>query len=141
MDINLEKLKNKTLQLLSYRPRSISELKFRLDRLTCATPDLINQTIDYFIESGLLNDQKFAEWWVEQRIAHRPKGNLALKSELLQKGVDNSIINSVLLSHNQERELVKKILEKKKITDPQKAYRYLQSRGFTHLQDFISTGD
>ncbi|MEA3355380.1 MAG: regulatory protein RecX, partial [Patescibacteria group bacterium] len=98
MDQALTKLKNKTLKLLSYRPRSTGEIKFRLKRLNYATPALINQTIDYFIDADLLNDQKFAEWWVDQRTTHRPKGNIALKSELIQKGIDHSIINSVLLS-------------------------------------------
>ncbi|MBU1084758.1 MAG: regulatory protein RecX [Candidatus Beckwithbacteria bacterium] len=136
MEKDLERLKNKTLKLLSYRPRSISEIKFCLKRLEYATPALINQTIEYFIDSGLLDDQKFAEWWVDQRTTHRPKGNIALKSELLQKGIDDSIINSVLLDFDQEQELAKKLLEKKKITDKQKAYKYLYSRGFSNLQGF-----
>lgn len=130
-------LKNKTLKLLSYRPRSISEIEFNLRKLDYATPDLINQTIDYFVDAQLLDDQKFATWWVEQRTTHRPKGNIALKSELLQKGIDQSIISSVLLSPEQEQELAKKLLEKKKITNKQKAYKYLYSRGFSspYLQE------
>jgi len=87
--------------------------------------------IDYFIELDMLNDQKFAAWWVEQRSSHRPKGNLALKSELIQKGVDQSNIDSVLLSIDQERALAKKLLKLKKFTDKQKAYQYLYSRGFS----------
>jgi len=131
MEKDLERLKNKTLRLLSYRPRSIFEIKQKLSRLKYATPDLITQTLDYFINASLLDDQKFASWWVEQRTTHRPKGNIALKSELFQKGVDQSIIDSVLLSSEQEKDLAKKLLKSKKITDKQKAYKYLYSRGFT----------
>ena len=131
MEKDLERLKNKTLRLLSYRPRSIFEIKQKLSRLQYANPDLITQTLDYFINASLLDDQKFASWWVEQRTTHRPKGNIALKSELFQKGVDQSIIDSVLLSSEQEKDLAKKLLKSKKITDKQKAYKYLYSRGFT----------
>ena len=111
MEKDLERLKNKTLRLLSYRPRSIFEIKQKLSRLKYATPDLITQTLDYFINASLLDDQKFASWWVEQRTTHRPKGNIALKSELFQKGVDQSIIDSVLLSSEQEKDLAKKLLK------------------------------
>ena len=129
-------LRNKTLKLLSYRPRSINEIKFRLKKLDYATSTLINQTIDYFIQLDLLNDQKFAEWWVNQRIVHHPKGNIALKSELLKKGIQDSIINSVLLSPNQEQKLAKKLLKSKNITNKQEAYKYLYSHGFSNIQNF-----
>ena len=130
-EVDRQKLINKGFKLLSYRPRSISEIKLRLKKLKYATPDLINQTIDYLVETDLLSDQKFASWWVDQRSFHRPKGNLALKSELSGKGIDQSIIESVLLDPDQEQKLAKKALKSKKITDNQKAYRYLYSRGFT----------
>ncbi len=126
-----QKLINKALKLLSFRPRSISEIKFRLKRLKYATPSLTKEVIDYLVNASLLNDQQFATWWVDQRSTHRPKGNIALKSELFQKGVDQSIITSVLLTPSQEKQLAIKLLKSKKITDRQKAYQYLHTRGFT----------
>lgn len=126
-----QKLINKGFKLLSYRPRSVNELKFRLGRYKYATPELVRQTIEYLIDAGLLDDQKFSAWWVDQRTTHRPKGNIALKTELIQKGVDRSIIDSVLLTPDQETKLAKKILDTKNITDKQKAYQYLYSRGFS----------
>jgi regulatory protein len=126
-----QKLINKGLKLLSYRPRSTSEIKLRLQRLKYATSALIDHTIKHLVEIDLLDDYKFASWWVDQRSTHRPKGNLALKSELLQKGVESSIIDQVLLTPDQEQKLAKKIIKSKKITDHQKAYPYLYSRGFS----------
>ncbi len=125
-----QKLINKTLKILSFRPQSIAEIKLKLKKFK-PSASLLNEVIDYFIELDMLNDQKFAAWWVEQRSSHRPKGNLALKSELIQKGVDQSNIDSVLLSIDQERALAKKLLKLKKFTDKQKAYQYLYSRGFS----------
>lgn len=126
-----QKLINKGLKLLSFRPRSVSELKFRLSRYKYATASLVNQALEYLIDTGLLDDQKFAVWWIEQRLNHRPKGNIALKSELIQKGIDQSIIDSVLLTPDQETKLAKKILKTKSIINKQKAYQYLYSRGFS----------
>ena len=126
-----QKLINKGLKLLSYRPRSTSELKFRLSRYKYATPDLVNQTLNHLLDLELLDDQKFASWWVDQRTSHKPKGNIAIKTELIQKGIDRSVIDSVLLSKDQEVKLAKKLVITKKITNKQKTYQYLYSRGFS----------
>jgi len=126
-----QKLINKGLKLLSFRPRSVSEIKFRLSKLKVATPALVKEVLDYLIDTDLLDDHKFAAWWVEQRSNHKPKGNIALKSELFQKGIDQSIIKASLLSSEDEKKLANKSLKSKKIVDRQKAYQYLYSRGFT----------
>ena len=125
-----EKLLNKVLKLLSYRPRSVFEIKLRLKKLTPAVKD-INTVINKLLDEDLLNDQKFADWWVDQRVTHRPKGNIALKSELFKKGIDRDIIDSALLDLTQEKTLAKKLLNSKKITLKQKAYQYLRTRGFS----------
>ena len=111
---------NKAIHLLSFRPRSAAELKQR--GLAAAIPQLI--------ELDLLDDQKFARWWVDQRLAFRPRGNIALKSELIQKGIDREIIESVLLSKEEEISLAKKLLAKKNLDKP-RAQRLLLSRGFS----------
>ena len=115
-----KKLLNKALHLLSYRPRSVAELKQR--GLAAVTPKLI--ALD------LLDDQKFAQWWVEQRIKFNPRGNIALKAELSQKGIDRDIIDSVLLTKEKETSLAKKLLAKKNLGRV-KAQRLLLSRGFS----------
>ena len=124
MKVNTEadpkKQLNKAIHLLSFRPRSAAELKQR--GLAAAIPQLI--------ELDLLDDQKFARWWVDQRLAFRPRGNIALKSELIQKGIDREIIESVLLSKEEEISLAKKLLAKKNLDKP-RAQRLLLSRGFS----------
>jgi len=110
---------NKAVHLLSFRPRSAVELKQR--GLAAAIPKLI--------ELDLIDDQKFARWWVDQRVRLNPRGNIALKTELMQKGIDREIIDSVLLSKDQEIDLAKKLLAKKNLDQP-RAQRFLLSRGF-----------
>lgn len=115
-----EKLLTKALNLLSYRPRSVAEMRRR--GLAAVIPKLI--------ELDLLDDQKFARWWVEQRSRFRPRGRIALKSELFQKGVAREIVESALPTKEQELKLAKKLLAKKKLDKP-RAQRLLLSRGFS----------
>lgn len=116
---DFESLTARALNLLSYRPQSVAEMKTKLKR---SGADLltINQLLDNFIDRGLLDDLKFARWWVDQRVRFRPRGNIALKQELLQKGIDREIIESVLLSKEAEIELAKKVPASKR-----------QARGFS----------
>ncbi len=115
----LEYLTAKALRLLSYRPRSIREIKQRLTK-TNADTNTINRVINNLIDQNLLNDQEFAQWWVDQRVKFRPRGNYALTQELAQKGLARDIIDSVLLSFDAELELAKKLPQSK-----------LSSRGFS----------
>jgi len=111
---------NKAVHLLSFRPRSAAELKQR--GLAAAIPKLI--------ELDLIDDQKFAKWWVEQRCLLNPRGNIGLQAELQQKGIDREIIASVLLSREEESDLAKKLLAKKNLDKP-RVQRFLLSRGFS----------
>lgn len=45
-------------------------------------------------QKGLLNDEEFAFSWVQSR--KKKKGKIALKAELLQKGIDREIVVKVL---------------------------------------------
>lgn len=105
----------KALNLLSYRPRSLTEITTRLYRYG-ADSTTINKVIDYLTETGKLNDLKFAQWWVDQRVTFKPKGNIALRYELSQKGLNSSVINSVLLSYDDELKLARSLPEKKRLS-------------------------
>ena len=125
MKVNTEadpkKQLNKAVHLLSFRPRSAAELKQR--GLGAAIPKLI--------ELDLIDDKKFAQWWVEQRCLLNPRGNIGLQAELQQKGIDREIIESVLLTKDQEVALAKKLLTKKNL-DKSRVQRFLLSRGFSN---------
>lgn len=108
-----EYLTARALRLLSYRPRSIREITQRLTK-TNADTHTINRVINNLIDQNLLNDQEFAQWWVDQRVKFRPRGNYALTQELAQKGIDREIIDSVLLSFDAELALAKKLPQSKR---------------------------
>lgn len=88
----------------------------------------------------LLDDAKFAEWWVRQRTEFQKKGKIALIQELRQKRIDKKIIDEVLNESDiDEVKLAKETLEKnsykwKRYEEPkrkQKMTEFLLRRGFS----------
>jgi regulatory protein len=74
------------LRLLSYRPRSESELRQRLVRRG-APAEVIEATLRRLGELKLVDDEAFARGWAESRDRSSPRGRRLLKHELLAKGV------------------------------------------------------
>jgi len=128
----LSQLLERTLRLLSHRPRSTKEIKDYLKRKE-TRPDLATKLVENLQERGYLDDQEFAVWWLEQRASFRPKGKFALRAELRQKGIAPEIIEPLLekeIGNEVEVSLAKKAVEKKK-GDWQKRAAFLQRRGFS----------
>jgi regulatory protein len=83
------------LLFLSYRPRSLSEIRQNLRKHQLAEA-LIEDTLDRLQQQGLANDEQFARAWVENRNNFRPRSRRALRVELHQKGLDGELIEAVL---------------------------------------------
>ncbi len=66
---------------LTYRPRSISELKATLSQRGFRTVT-IDSVVERFTELGYLNDEEFARRWVANREQIAPRGKRLLKQEL-----------------------------------------------------------
>jgi regulatory protein len=80
---------------LSYRPRSEREVRDRLARRG-HSPSLLDRVVVRLREIGLVDDAAFAEFWVGQRQAHNPRGEMLLRQELLRKGTDREAIGVAL---------------------------------------------
>lgn len=91
-NIILRKAKLKALSLLKFMDRTEAEL---CNKLTEAefTQDIIDKTITYISSFGYLNDERLASAYVRTR--KNSKSKLLIKTELMQKGVDSNIIDSV----------------------------------------------
>ena len=82
----LEKATSLALRFLSYRPRSESEVRRRLE---AKYPVLVAESVVQRLrEQGLLDDTSFAQEWTRSRVSHRPRSAKAIRRELLGKGVD-----------------------------------------------------
>lgn len=126
----------RTLDFLSYRPRSEAEVRRYLQEKQ-VPPAVQEEIIARLERAGLLDDHAFARYWVENREQFKPRGLYALRSELRQKGLSDDIIESVLGSLDEEesayqaaqqRVLRWRCLDYQPFR--QKLGAYLQRRGF-----------
>ncbi|HPX35284.1 MAG TPA: recombination regulator RecX [Mycobacterium sp.] len=83
------------LRLLTVRARSRAELAGRLAKR--GYPDEVTEAVlTRLAEVGLIDDEDFAEQWVQSRQRNAGKGKRALAAELRTKGVDDEVIASAL---------------------------------------------
>jgi regulatory protein len=94
----------RALHFLSYRPRSVDEVRKNLLKHEFAE-DVIADTLSRLEGSGLIGDEQFARAWVENRNTFRPRGKRALTIELRQKGISEDVIRSALAEAGDEQTL------------------------------------
>jgi regulatory protein len=83
------------LRFLEARPRSVAEIRERLQRKEFSE-DAIAAAIERLTGLGMLDDAAFARFWVENRQTCRPRGAGALRDELRRKGVDRAVVETIL---------------------------------------------
>lgn len=135
------KATHRALHFLGYRARSEAEVRARLKRDEWHE-EVIERVIERLREQGFLDDQRFAEMWVEDRSNFRPRGARALRQELRQKGVDKETIETALPDEERESEnavsALRKLLRSKERSwakleerkQREKAIQALMRRGF-----------
>jgi len=86
---------DRAARFLSFRPRSIAEVQRNLSQHDTPEP-VIELAIERLRLMGYLDDEAFARYWLENRTTFKPMGPMALRYELRQKGIADSVINAVL---------------------------------------------
>ena len=81
---------------LAARPRSVMETQRRLRDLGYPHA-LVDSVVNRLQEMNYLDDAAFARAWVESRDRARPRGEAALRRELVLKGIDRHVIDEVLM--------------------------------------------
>lgn len=119
-DERYQKLKDFALRFLSFRPRSHKEIRGRLMQFSIKKgipAKMVEDVIGNLITQGLINDEEFVKWWIEQRRLFRQKGMKAIKMELLQKGVSRETIERITSTatnnKNDEYNLALQVTKKK----------------------------
>jgi regulatory protein len=133
------KIKSDALRLLSFRPRSVAELRQRL-KLKRYPADAIAEVVDALRRQGLLDDEKFAALFTQSRLYGKPVAKRQLETDLKKKGVSKELIGAALagLKDYDEkaaaRELVARRFERMiGVPDEKKKTRifgFLKRRGF-----------
>jgi len=141
------KLYMRALEYSLMRPHSQHELSQYLYRKTRDTltktgsvkkgvsKELTERVFDRIILKGYVNDEAFARYWIENRQLRKGISKRKLQAELASKGVNRSIVESLLSETDRtDEEEIQKIIEKKagRYDDEQKLMSYLARQGFSY---------
>jgi regulatory protein len=133
-----EQAYQRALRLISRRQRSEWELRRYFNRREVS--DLAQDAvIERLKQRKLVDDYAFAEAWIENRNAFRPRGAFALRMELKKKGVPDAIIREALQGFDDQeaaRSAARKGARKWKQSSEREFKRrlggYLRRRGFQY---------
>ena len=135
-----ERAYERCLRFLAYRPRSTAEVRRYLERRELPE-SVIDSAIERLTAANYLDDEAFARFWVSDRERFSPKGPMALRYELRQKGIAEGVIAEVLKSVNTDESAYRAGLSRARrlANQDERAFRqklggHLLRRGFTHEQ-------
>ena len=137
-------IKQRALSFLARRFHSERELLIKL-KSKSYEERLINIVLNELREKSFINDQVFANHFIEEKLKKKRWGKNKIKAALFSKGVSASIIDEVLKSFDSEIDqneaafgLAQKKFEKLKLRESddrklkQKIISFLLSRGFDY---------
>lgn len=132
---------NKALKFLSYRPRSIFEVREYLLKKDIS-PEILERVLHRLAELDFINDKAFGKWWIEQRSNFQLKGQRLIKLELQRKGIARELIEKLFSDNTagiDENGLAEKLALKKferlknlpEFEIKRKLYASLAQKGFS----------
>jgi len=129
---------NAAVHYLSYRPRSESELRERLQQRGF-DGETLEAVVSRLKEQGLVDDMAFAQFWTDNRDSFSPRSQWLTKLELRRKGVANDITDQVVDAINDDDSAYRAALSKARSL-PRSDYQsfrrrlgeYLKRRGFSY---------
>jgi len=144
----IEKLQNQDLmevaytsaiRLLNYRARTEAEIKKKLNEKGFS-PEAVEATLERLRNQGLLNDERFAQDWVDNQSNFRPRGRRLLNMEMRQRGLDDQAIEQALEGAQDEETLAYQAAQRPAQRFAQldwaefrlKLSQFLARRGFTY---------
>jgi regulatory protein len=107
------------LRMLDRQPRTRLELERAMARRGVPS-DVAAAVLDRFTEVGLVDDEAFAQAWVDSRHRGRGLAKRALSSELRRRGVDETVLREAVasVSDDDERAAAVALAERKLRTMP-----------------------
>lgn len=136
----LRKARESALRLLSYRSRSVTEIRRKLVGNNFPE-EVVDEVVEQLSRTGLLDDEKFSRDWVKSRTtSSRPMGRTRLAWELRSKGVEPTMVDEALEDVDEDTEyamalsLASRKMAKSDRNDPSIRNRlssFLRRRGFS----------
>lgn len=94
----------KALMFLNHRQRTSYEIRQKLNEKGFSTSQ-IDETLIKLERAGLVEDEKYAQLWVENRNSFHPRSQRLMRLELLHKGVATEAIEKALAKSAEDAEL------------------------------------
>ena len=138
-----EKTMQRALRLLSYKARTIEEMRRRLLEKDWAEPETVEQVISRLCELNYLNDADYANNFASSRLAMKPLGPTRLRIDLQRRNLPAATVDAALSSaydEHPEEELIDQLISKRvrlkgspvDRDSRNKLIAYLMRRGFSY---------
>lgn len=131
----------RAIHFVEYRPRTESEVRSNLQKHE-VQEEVIAAVLERLRAGGLVDDARFAQSWVENRSAFRPRSRKALAIEMRRKGLDGEAIEQALADVDQDEEenlaylaaqkQARKLEKLERMEFRQKLGNFLARRGFNY---------
>jgi regulatory protein len=132
--------KNGAIRLLSYRARSVEELRKKLSERGYSSR-VIERVIGDFLRAGLLDDRSFAMAFARSRLSQKTMGKRLLRQEVMKKGIPGDLAEEAVEEAFGEREETdlalelgrkkRKLLKGDALQVKRKLSAFLYRRGFS----------
>jgi regulatory protein len=115
-----DELRRKTfaraVKLLAAKPRSVAELRERLQRGKGTTETIVDTVITRLREYGYLDDERLAFSYASSKVKQRPVGRRRLQRDLKLKQIENNVADEALelvYTETPEDQLIDRAIEKR----------------------------
>ncbi len=125
-----------SLNYVSRRLKTKGEMKDYLKRKG-ASPALITEILNKLSDIGLLDDNKFIEYYIRDRQTLHPASKRKIISDLQKKRIPREIVEEALATNpSSDNDALHKIIKSKRLQmkyqDNQKLMQYLARQGFNY---------
>ncbi len=142
---NPERSRRKTfdraVNLLTYKPRSIEEIRTRLLEKAWTNHEIVDDVIEKLKEYNYLNDEQFATSFAASKIRQKSVGKRRLQQDLYRKKLDNETIEKAIetaFEETPEEEIIERAVAKRLRTkgmpetqnERKNFFAYLMRQGF-----------
>jgi regulatory protein len=132
---------NYGLKLLTARMKTEKEMADKLKEKGYAE-DIIHYVLDCFKSCGYLDDKKYVELYLREKITINRYGTMKLRNKLYQKGISTELVEEGLEEIDEEiiienavylaNKKINSIRDQESMAIRQKVHRHLVSKGYSY---------
>jgi regulatory protein len=134
---------DRAVNLLTYKQRSIKELRERLLEKDWTNSEIVEEVIKKLESYGYLNDAQFAKSFAASKIRQKPVGKRVLQQKLAERKLDKETVSEAIekaFEETPETEIIDRAIEKRlrvkgkptEREDVKKFYDFLLRQGFSY---------